>query len=961
MRTLDADLTLAQQSDVRRPYITMTFSKGRGSATTYTYATDDVPNRIKYIRHSEEPYSHQAVVVLSNFDRSLPDLFGYYCEMSYGYVTEVGTPSSTTAPLWVKQQFHTSKMGSLDNILYLRGAWDFLADTADIGSLLGATTPPYFEVDYTGSGYTIYDIIDQILAAAGFGLHALGGEDDSIIDTLTPSFLIQLVPFENATSAVYRLLNMTKVFCRAEAPSNGEIALRKTYFIGGSGIGSLSDGAEMALHGGGISASPAEEYALVIPGDGTVSDFYVELDGTPGSSKSWTITVQQDTGAGFANTDLAVTIADSATTGNDTTDSIGVSAGDRLILKVTQSGSPTARKCRWTLTYSGIAPSSSLTPVVGGGITNNAATRYGSVAGIWGALSTTTENETRRVMPCAGTVKNLYVVLSASPGTDPDAYRFTVRKGGASQALTVTVTAPNTSGNDTANSFSVSAGDVLTMMMEPLNSPSASPKAWWGWEFEPTTTTYNVILGGSKLTIGGADSKYHHVFPSGFWQAWGNNEADRWQRIGATTLKNLYVHLSAAPGAGHSYTFKIYKNSAATDLSVTISDTDTTGSDTVNSVTTVDGDEISFHWEPYPETVLYCWWGLTSEPSGIEAEAMFRIKYPSGYSSYDYTYTSDKPTATSHQFKEFEWRDQPMLPNHVKVLANQSADGTWGSVITGEYTLGISNNNNYPDTLIYHVAGSLTTQANADNRAAAIALRMWMEKQLGRVVVPHNCGQELYDWIKIRDNRGAESYTDYPPTRWGNEAVVGSLVHVYDPANAIYDLEITINGISSSMPIVPVYEFKEAIEDVKDAADELYEGLERVRDEAREEAGPLTLRYPPTIPGALTMGTWNATANMLTNTAGFRRALQSQIFRHLAGMGFGPGAGGWAEGGIFGEAPPEAEGISPEMWKAWPRDPSGAPLPISPEEAARLRQSIEGEPLEEPTDWDWYTGPEPWR
>jgi len=187
----------------------------------------------------------------------------------------------------------------------------------------------------------------------------------------------------------------------------------------------------------------------------------------------------------------------------------------------------------------------------------------------------------------------------------------------------------------------------------------------------------------------------------------------------------------------------------------------------------------------------------------------FRIKYPSGYSSYDYTYTSDKPTATSHQFKEFEWRDQPMLPNHVKVLANQDAAGTWGSVITGEYQLAISNNNEYPDTLIYHVAGSLTTQANADNRAAAIALRMWMEKQLGRLVVPHNCGQELYDWIKIRDKRGAESYTDYPPTRWGNKAVVGSLVHVYDPANVIYDLEITINGISSDVPKGKVYELTE--------------------------------------------------------------------------------------------------------------------------------------------------------
>lgn len=233
MRTLHADLTTAQKSIINTPYITITFENGYGGGTSYTYATTDSPNRIKGIRHSEEPYSSHAIVVLDNYDRSLPDLFGYFCTISYGYETVSGNKSSDTAPLWVKQQVHSSKMGSLDTILYLEGQWNLLAEMQDIGSLVGAPSPPYYEIDYTGAAYSIFDIIEQIITSAGFSMIALGGEDDSIIDTLQPDFVVNTIPFENAASVNYRLLNMTKVFCRAEASGAG--AFRILYPSGYSG------------------------------------------------------------------------------------------------------------------------------------------------------------------------------------------------------------------------------------------------------------------------------------------------------------------------------------------------------------------------------------------------------------------------------------------------------------------------------------------------------------------------------------------------------------------------------------------------------------------------------------------------------------------------------------------------------------------------------------------------------
>lgn len=58
----------------------------------------------------------------------------------------------------------------------------------------------------------------------------------------------------------------------------------------------------------------------------------------------------------------------------------------------------------------------------------------------------------------------------------------------------------------------------------------------------------------------------------------------------AIDVSNLYVRLGAAPGAGKSRTFTIYKNGSDTGLSVTISDTATEGSDTTDTISFSAGD-----------------------------------------------------------------------------------------------------------------------------------------------------------------------------------------------------------------------------------------------------------------------------------------------------------------------------------------------------------------------------------
>ena len=61
-----------------------------------------------------------------------------------------------------------------------------------------------------------------------------------------------------------------------------------------------------------------------------------------------------------------------------------------------------------------------------------------------------------------GTIRNLYVKMVTAPaGAVVDT--ITVRKGGADQTLICTVTAAATTGNDTTHSFSVVAGNELSV------------------------------------------------------------------------------------------------------------------------------------------------------------------------------------------------------------------------------------------------------------------------------------------------------------------------------------------------------------------------------------------------------------------------------------------------------------------------------------------------------------------
>jgi len=688
--------------------------------------------------------------------------------------------------------------------LYLEGSWNLLRETKDIGSLLGAIQPPYYEVDYTGLSYTIYDIINQVLIAAGTGLYALGGEDDSIVDTLQPDFVINSVPFEDAATVIYRLLNMTKVFCRAETEATETttgpntvddnitevsavfpLYTRKTFWAVGRYWVFWSDGTNLVYStsaDGSTFSSPTTVAAAI--------------------AEEWAITFD------YANNKVAYVRAVQGAT-------------DYVYWR---QGEP---QTNGTITYDAVEQE--VRSLVG--LLNRPNCCFDSTGHAWVTWAET------GLKPYASKNDN-------TDGTWSDATNFPHEISSSTRQYTAPI--PLLDGKVY----------VVTIYHSAPNKGLYGYlyDASWGSEEtidtgEPGTgKTWSAVAIGDVVhfayrdTDGSPDDVIHCIrSTAGAWSQATVFSADddiypQLTNVGGV----LYMFWDSYPATNHVY-FRKY------DGTWDSTDTDQWTEDDAGGLKV---QRVTAPYEIHNDTLILVWMSNTASPYKIRAgimevhNASFRIKYPAGYSSYDYTYTSDQ-TNGDHQFREFEWRDQIRIPNIVYVIANQAADGNWDSVIVGKSEIAVTTNNQYPSIVEYYVASTLTGQTDADNRAAAIALRRRLEQQLGRVVVPHNCGQELYDWIKIRDKRPTGSYVDYPPTRWGNEAIVGSLIHVYDPANGVYNLEMTINGIDSSAPVdatIPIIPVEEELTELEEASKKTKEIVRKL------ETGEERIYFPTEIP-----------------------------------------------------------------------------------------------------------------
>lgn len=209
----------------------------------------------------------------------------------------------------------------------------------------------------------------------------------------------------------------------------------------------------------------------ITPLAGTFKDFYVELDGTAGTGSDGWIFKPRKNGV---ESGMAVYVLGSATTGNDTSNTFSVVAGDTVDLSNAirgNSANVNNRKVMWGITFE---CDTEEYPMLAGTSNNlhRTNTEYNYITGT-DATWTSTEGS-REMLTTFSTLSKLYVKLGKSPGTGTS-YKFTIMKNGVATDSEVTIEDGNTTGNDTVNIVECSDFDVLSIRCIPTSGPFGSP------------------------------------------------------------------------------------------------------------------------------------------------------------------------------------------------------------------------------------------------------------------------------------------------------------------------------------------------------------------------------------------------------------------------------------------------------------------------------------------------------
>ena len=336
---------------------------------------------------------------------------------------------------------------------------------------------------------------------------------------------------------------------------------------------------------------------------GVLKNLSITVASAPGASKSYAFTIMKNGSA----TSLTTTISGTNVTNSDTSDLIYVLPGDVISLRSVPSGTPGATgNIKWSFGWqSTISTGQSIIIAGSSGALSASAARYNGIqsSSAWNATATST----RQVMPTAGVIKNLFIALSAAPGTagGGQSYQFDVYKNGlvASPSLSCTISETATTGSDTTHSITYAAGDTIEIAATPTNTPGAIA-AHWGVSFIPTVSGESLLLAGTSAVVTATAASYLGLGGIST-SAPSATETDNTQIMPSFMVKKLQVLIDGSPGGtGKSYTFTVRKNSADTSpaITTTLSNTTTTGSDTSDTSVFSAGDTIDVSITPSTPT-----------------------------------------------------------------------------------------------------------------------------------------------------------------------------------------------------------------------------------------------------------------------------------------------------------------------------------------------------------------------
>lgn len=212
---------------------------------------------------------------------------------------------------------------------------------------------------------------------------------------------------------------------------------------------------------------PAEfEGQTLFPTDGTLKRFYVELVTAPGVGTSRTFLLRKN----GVNTGMTVTIADGATTGNDTdpAHNIDIAAGDRVTIINTVTGSPASSGGKFGIVFLPDTPGEYIASATSDNYFHDTDTEYANL-NCGDTTCWPTEVDTHQLAQ-ETTAKAIYVNLAVAPGAGKG-FTLTLRRNASvNTSLAVTLTGV-TSGNH-ATDVAISMDDLLDTKIVPSGTPA---------------------------------------------------------------------------------------------------------------------------------------------------------------------------------------------------------------------------------------------------------------------------------------------------------------------------------------------------------------------------------------------------------------------------------------------------------------------------------------------------------
>lgn len=324
----------------------------------------------------------------------------------------------------------------------------------------------------------------------------------------------------------------------------------------------------------------------------------------------------------------------------------------------------------------------------------------------------------------SGVMRNFRVWLTVAPGAGTSR-TFTFTVNGSNSAMAVTIADGNTSGQYTATTIALTAGD-LVRITQTTSGATAGCQVWVAFEFVPTTNGH-CGYGCMSITNEGVGTEINAIFDAR--DTWIGTATATGVAPSAGNITAVGVTLDVAPGATKSRTYNIFKNGTkqdgtggTVDTTMSIVDANTANTATF-TLPVVAGDRLQIQCvgtnSPSLSRMV---WGIRFEPTnpytsvlnGSSAIGSDPSVSATNYLGAGRTFDTPDATESNHTFLSTL---QPFSLTALFICADAAAPGASKS-----WTVTSRKNSTTPSNPLSAVISGTTTPAVGNDTAHSVSI-----------------------------------------------------------------------------------------------------------------------------------------------------------------------------------------------------------------------------------------------